>query len=335
MTAQKNRKRTGRKKGGTFFAYFSIFFIAVLAALTFYAIQVRKEQKADYGVQNVPAWSGNASDAAIMVDQNRPSFSDSEMRPEVREEFSDLDALGRCGPAFACIGPESMPEGERGEIGSVKPSGWQIETYDFIDNGGFLYNRCHLIGWQLTGENDEPRNLITGTRFMNTEGMLPYENEVASYIRLSENHVLYRVTPVFSGNELLARGVEIEALSVEDHGAGVSFHVYCYNVQPGVEIDYATGLSRLSEEGKMMQRSIPESGDEKEPVPEAESDLKNGEMPDSSEEPTYILNTNTHRFHLPDCSGAADIKEYNRKEFFGTRDEAIAEGYVPCGMCKP
>ena len=138
-----------------------------------------------------------------------------------------------------------MPFGERESIGMVKPTGWQIDKYDFIDNGGFIYNRCHLIGWQLTGQNEEEKNLITGTRYMNTEGMLPYENRVASYLRTSGEHVMYRVTPVFFGKEMLARGVQIEAYSVEYDGVGLSFNVFCYNVQPGVEINYSNGENHL------------------------------------------------------------------------------------------
>ena len=148
---------------------------------------------------------------------------------------------------MAVVGKETMPKGERGSIGMVKPSGWHIDKYDFIDNGGFLYNRCHLIGWQLTGLNEEERNLITGTRYMNTEGMLPFENQAASYVRLTKRHVLYRVTPVFGKKELVARGVQIEAYSLENDGKGLHYNVYCYNVQPGVKINYKTGENRLDE----------------------------------------------------------------------------------------
>ena len=168
-------------------------------------------------------------------------------KAEFFQKLSDLDSKGRCGVAFVCVDKQHMPEGEREEIDTIKPSGWEVGKYDFIDNGGFLFNRCHLIGWQLTGINAEERNLITGTRYFNVEGMLPYENRVAHYVRRTGNHVLYRVTPIFIGNELLCRGVQLEAASVEDKGEGLRFNVFCYNVQPGVEIDYRTGENWLSE----------------------------------------------------------------------------------------
>ena len=196
-----------------------------------------------YDADSVPAYTDKAS---VEINRGKPEFKERQIKKKKYQKFASLDQLGRCGRATACIGPESMPEGERGPIGAVKPSGWKIKKYDFIDNGGYLFNRCHLIGWQLTGENAEVKNLITGTRYLNTEGMLPYENEVASYIRRTGNHVMYRVTPRFKGNELVCRGVQIEALSVEDNGKGISFNVFCYNVQPGVEINYKNGNSKLA-----------------------------------------------------------------------------------------
>ena len=172
---------------------------------------------------------------------NAPEFDASELtRTDPFETYSDLDSLGRCGVAYANICMELMPTEERESISKVKRTGWVQHQYDFVD-GGSLYNRCHLIGFQLTGENANEKNLVTGTRYMNVEGMLPFENQVADYVASTGNHVLYRVTPAFVDTELVARGVEMEAYSVEDQGRGVCFHVYCYNVQPGVEIDYATG----------------------------------------------------------------------------------------------
>ena len=188
-------------------------------------------------LDDIPAYSGQAY---IAVNDNQPFFTQDELTTQAFETYSELDSLGRCGTAYANICRELMPSEPRGEIGSVKPTGWQSVKYDFVD-GKSLYNRCHLIGFQLTGENANEKNLITGTRYMNVEGMLPFENEVADYVASTGNHVLYRVTPAFVGSELVARGVEMEAYSVEDEGRGVCFHVYCYNVQPGVEIDYATG----------------------------------------------------------------------------------------------
>lgn len=254
-------------------------------------------------LDQIPDFSGSPY---VVLQDNQPDFSQ-EMRTETAfEHYSPLDALGRCGAAFANVCPETMPTEERGEIGQVRPSGWQTVRYDFVD-GHYLYNRCHLIGFQLTGENANAENLITGTRYMNVQGMLPFENLVADYVHETGNHVLYRVTPVFQGNELVARGVVMEALSVEDEGAGVSFHVFCYNNQPGVEIDYGSGESW-------------------------EAPLASGTAEDAV---TYILNTNSKKFHDPACSGAADIKAENRQEYSGSRELLLAQGYSPCGRCDP
>ncbi len=197
-----------------------------------------------YDIPDLPEYSGQP---AVDIDHGVPGFTDDEIwdgppSEAPYEQLSELDALGRCGRAVACVGPETMPTWEREEsTGMAKPTGWHYSKYDFIDNGGYLYNRCHLIGWQLTGNLNDFRLLITGTRYMNVEGMLPYENRVASYVRRTGNHVMYRVTPVFSGRDMLARGVQMEAYSIEDDGEGLSFNVFCYNVQPGVIIDYDTG----------------------------------------------------------------------------------------------
>lgn len=193
------------------------------------------------GLQDLPVYSGIPY---VTVNQNVPYFTPEEMTTEAFEQYSDQDILGRCGTAYACIGTELMPDEERGTIGSVKPSGWHTVKYDCVD-GKYLYNRCHLIGYQLSGENANEKNLITGTRYLNTEGMLPFENEVAEYVKESGNHVMYRVTPIYEESNLLADGVLMEAWSVEDQGEGISFCVYVYNVQPGIGIDYATGESWL------------------------------------------------------------------------------------------
>ena len=198
-----------------------------------------------YQIQDLPDYSG---EPVVVINGGVPDFAPVIGEAKFFERYSKLDDLGRCGPAEACLDRWHMPEGERGEIESVRPSGWKPAKYDFIDNEGFLYNRCHMIGWQLTGRNADRRNLITGTRYMNVDGMLPYENKVAHYLRRTYNHVQYRVTPIFQGKELVCRGVQIEAQSVEDSGAGVCFNVFCYNVQPYVEINYMTGESRLAEE---------------------------------------------------------------------------------------
>lgn len=181
-----------------------------------------------------------------VLNNNIPEFDETVLSETSFEQYSELDALGRCGAAMACIGTDLMPTEERGAIGPVKPTGWHTVKYDCVD-GKYLYNRCHLIGFQLTGENANERNLITGTRFMNVEGMLPFENMVADFIKKTGYHVLYRVTPVFEGNNLLAEGVRIEAKSVEDDGDGICLYVFVYNIQPGVELDYSTGKSRLTE----------------------------------------------------------------------------------------
>lgn len=181
----------------------------------------------------------------VEINGNRPDFSQEDRNTEAFEAYSSLDSLGRCGTAFANVGQELMPRGERENISQIHPTGWQHVEYDFVD-GESLYNRCHLIAHQLTGENANERNLITGTRYMNTEGMLPFEEMVGDYVREEDGHVLYRVTPVFEGSDLVARGVEMEGYSVEDQGESVSFHIFAYNVQPGVEIDYATGDNWLA-----------------------------------------------------------------------------------------
>lgn len=197
-----------------------------------------------YSMENIPPYYGTPY---VVLNDNQPSFTAEDMTDVSYEFYSDLDELGRCGVTEACIGRDLMPTEKRGDISSVKPTGWVQNQYDFVD-GKSLWNRCHLIGFQLAGENANECNLITGTRYLNVEGMLPFENLVADYVKETDNHVLYRVTPAFQGTELVARGVQMEAYSVEDGGDGVCFNVFCYNVQPGVEIDYATGDNWLAEE---------------------------------------------------------------------------------------
>jgi len=193
-------------------------------------------------LKDIPEFNGTPY---VQINGNVPYFTAEDMTTRSYETYAPLDALGRCGVVVSCIGRDLMPTEDRGSIGQVKPSGWQTVKYDFVD-GKYLYNRCHLIGYQLTGENANRKNLITGTRYMNTEGMLPFENMVADYIKETDNHVLYRITPIFKGDELVARGVLMEAKSVEDDGEGILFCVYVYNNQPGVEIDYRTGKSKLA-----------------------------------------------------------------------------------------
>jgi len=196
-----------------------------------------------YTIENISEYSGNNY---VVINNNRPNFDESNFSTESFETYSSQDYLGRCGVAYANIGIDLMPNEERKSIGGVKPTGWHTIKYDIVD-GKYLYNRCHLIGHQLSGENANPENLITCTRQMNVEGMLPFENMVADYVKETENHVLYRVTPIFEGDNLLANGVQMEALSVEDNGKGIKFNVYVYNVQDGIEIDYSNGESELAE----------------------------------------------------------------------------------------
>ncbi len=200
---------------------------------------------------DIPEYSGAPY---VTVNDNQPQFLETDLSTDSYEYYSDLDSLGRCGVVYACIGTDLMPTEERGSIGSVKPTGWHTVKYDVVD-GNYLYNRCHLIGYQLSGENANTKNLITGTRYLNVDGMLPFENMVADYVLETENHVMYRVTPIFDGDNLLVSGVQIEAESVEDNGEGILFNVYCYNVQPGVEIDYATGDSQLAESATASESS--------------------------------------------------------------------------------
>ena len=267
----------------------------------------------------------------VAVNGNVPYFTESELTDQSYEYYSDLDALGRCGTACASIGQDLMPTESRGSIGMVKPTGWHTVRYDDLVDGKYLYNRCHLIGYQLTGENANTKNLITGTRYLNIEGMLPFENMVADYIQETNNHVLYRVTPIFEGNNLLANGVLMEGYSVEDKGAGVSYCVFAYNVQPGIEIDYATGESKLADGAQHEEQKTATVTPTPSPEPEKQEPVTGSEASQAD----YILNTNTKKFHYPTCSSVNDMKEKNKQEFFGTRDETIALGYSPCGLCKP
>lgn len=264
----------------------------------------KKGESGAFFLEDVPEYAG---EPYVVVNDNVPYFTEDDLTTEAFEYYDELDAFNRCGVTIACVGVELMPAEDRGSIGQVKPTGWQTVKYDNVD-GKYLYNRCHLIGFQLTGENANERNLITGTRAMNVDGMLPFEDMVADYVKETENHVLYRVTPIFVEEEMVARGVLMEAVSVEDDGEGVEFCVYAYNNQPGIVIDYATGESILA--------------------PEEEGTTAGEEM-------TYIINTSSQKFHLTGCSGVDTIKEENRSTFTGSRADAVAAGYEPCGRCKP
>ena len=260
-----------------------------------------------YTLEEIPDYAGTVY---VVLNENEPDFPEEDFTTNSFETYSPLDELGRCGTAYANIGTDLMPTEERGSIGQVKPSGWHTVKYDCVD-GKYLYNRCHLIGYQLSGENANEENLITGTRYLNVEGMLPFEDQVADYVQETGNHVLYRVTPIFEGDNLLASGVVMEAKSVEDDGAGVCFCVYVYNAQPGVTIDYATGESWLTESQPSETTSSAIAEEE------------------------YVLNTSSMKFHLPDCSGVESMSSANRQDYTGTRQELLDQGYSPCGICKP
>lgn len=256
----------------------------------------------------------------VEINGNEPFFEENEITDEAYESYSDLDALGRCGVAMACLGLELAPDEPRGDISSVFPSGWEYggvsnnREYDF----GYLYNRCHLIGFQLSGENANEKNLITGTRYMNYEGMLPLENLVDDYIEDTENHVMYRVTPIYDGYNYLADGVLMEALSVEDGGSGIEFCVFVYNVQPGIEINYFTGQNR-----KVGDTSTSISPD----------DITGPQGGDGAI--TFVINKSSKKFHLPDASCLSNMKEENKQTTSKTRQELIDGGYDPCKTCNP
>lgn len=246
----------------------------------------------------VPEYEGKPS---VAINDNIPAFSESVKSEQSFEKYGELDRQGRCTVAFANLATDTQPGAgeERGDISAIHPSGWK---------SGQGWERCHLIGWALSAENDNPRNLVTGTHYMNVEGMLPYENEVNWYISDSGNHVLYEVTPVFQGKNMVCSGVHMQARSVEDDGAGVHFNVFCFNVSPGHEINYKTGEVTVVDEEAAAGNSF---------------------------ERGYVLNTNTMRFHYPSCSSVADMSERNKEFVTTSREELIRQGYKPCGNCEP
>ena len=297
----------------------------------------------------IPAYTGT-SNAYVVLNDNQPYFQPHELSTAEFESYSDLDALGRCGAAFANVSPASMPTEERGSIGQVKPSGWHTVRYDCVD-GKYLYNRCHLIGYQLTAENANVKKLITGTRYLNMEGMLPFENMVADYVKETGNHVAYRTTPVFQGVDLLAGGVLMEGYSIEDQGEGICFCVFAYNVQPGVEIDYRTGDSHLSEDGGAVSAppavtpapsvvtpapSVPTPAPTIEVSPSAQpTQAPQQEESAPAAETTYIVNINTGKFHYPSCSSVRQMNEENKRVFNGDAEQLVQQGYSPCQRCRP
>lgn len=278
-----------------------------------------------FDVSTIPDFSG---EPFYILNNNFPFFNETEKNnKDDFENYSDLDDLGRCGVAYANICIDIMPTEERGEIGQIRPSGWHTVKYNGIVDGNYLYNRCHLIGYQLAGENANEKNLITGTRYMNIVGMLSFESEVYEYVQETNNHVLYRVTPIFEGDNLVASGVEMEAYSVEDNGKGVCFNAYVYNVQPGIIINYATGDSEVdpnysyvsSEDNNVTDNEDYSSEESTAVIPECD----------------YVLNTNTKKFHYPSCGSVQDMKDKNKEYYTGDRQALIDRGYSPCGRCKP
>lgn len=287
-----------------------------------------------FSLREIPAYSGTPY---TEVNGNQPYFTEEELTTQSFETYSELDSLGRCGVAYANVGQDLMPTEPRGEIGAVKPTGWHLVKYDNVD-GKYLYNRCHLIAYMLAAENANPQNLITGTRYLNVQGMLPFETKVCDYVKNTGNHVLYRVTPIFDGDNLLADGVLMEAYSVEDAGEGINFCVFAYNVQPGIGIDYATGDNWA--EGSGTYQSTVASVAEETPAPQPETDTAvqitpELSAPQETQQTTYVLNTNTMKFHYPTCSSVDDMKEKNKQIYTGSRDEVINMGYVPCKRCNP
>ena len=317
-------------------------------------------------IADIPAYTG-----ALCIDINHgmPGFTAQDEARGTFMQFSDLDFEGRCGTAFARIGPDTVSNEKRGDISQVHPSGWVQRKYSFVDDG-MLYNRSHLIAHQLCGENANEKNLITGTRTFNAVGMLYYEELVGDYVRSTGNHVLYRVTPLFAANDLVARGVQMEAKSVEDNGEAIQFNVFVCNVEPGVAIDYVTGESWESSEtpqvtskgsatittaaaaradkaaagsangSKADGGSSSESGGDGTGSESNTSDANgagsnNASSQGASEQQDYILNVKNKKFHKPDCSAASDISSANKQDFTGTRDQLIARGYSPCGLWKP
>lgn len=283
----------------------------------------------DINVKDIPAYSGKEY---IELNNNVPTFTAEEKKvTEAFEHYSNLDNLGRCGVAFANVCKELMPTEERGNIGDIRPSGWHTVKYPDVIEDNYLYNRSHLIAYSLAGENANEKNLITGTRYFNQETMQIFELKVLEYVRENDNHVLYRVTPVFENDNLLATGVIMEAWSVEDEGRGICFNVFCYNVQPGIEIDYATGESKRDESvagttTEQTTETTTEQATTSDNAATSDSDWYNTKM-------TFILNTHTKKIHMPDCRGVKQMADRNKLECESTINELIKQGYEPCKMC--
>lgn len=284
--------------------HFKTLFISLVMLVSLTLTGCDDISQPSFDLDSIPPYAG---DAYVVLNDNVPDFTAEDLTTSSYETYGRLDYLGRCTVASAVIGKDLMPTKERDSISHIKPTGWQYAKYDFID-GRYLYNRCHLIAYQLTGEDDNEQNLITGTRYMNTE-MIEFEELVGNYVRKTGNHVRYRVTPIFEGTNPVASGIQMEGMSIEDEGEDIMFNVYFYNVQPGVEIDYTTGDNWLNQGGSSTSQEVGET--------------------------TYILNTSSKKFHYSDCSGVKNMNKDNKAKFTGTRSELITAGYEPCGSCHP
>lgn len=269
-------------------------------------------------MQQIPAYSGKPY---VEMDGNQPGFTEKDKVKKSFERYSEMDSLGRCGAAYANVGRDLMPTEKRGGIGKVKPSGWHTVKYDIVD-GKYLYNRCHLIGYQLTAENANEKNLITGTRYMNMDGMLPFENMVADYVKETGNHVLYRVTPVFEGKGLLAKGVQMEAYSVEDEGDGICFNVFVYNVQPGIRIDYATGESREESENSAGKVDETVSPDE-----DSKTGQDGGDADANTEQVEVRGNKKSKIYHCPGQASYDEMADSDNLVVFHSEQAALDAGY--------
>ena len=283
------------------------------------------ESKSSIDIKSIPEYSGTPY---VVINGGKPSFSEKDK--ERVEEYSELDKYGRCGTAFANVSKELMPTKPRESIRDVRPSGWHTVKYEKIIEDRYLYNRCHLIAYKLAGENANEKNLITGTRYFNVEGMLPFEDEVADYVNATGNHVLYRVRPIFKGSDLVARGVQMEAESVEDNGKGVSFNVYCYNVQPGIRINYKDGSSRPESRVVVNKNKLSKKNKTDKPKKSKKAETDNGVKAGIH----YIANTNTKKFHISTCRCVKLMKAKNMYRS-DNREELIDSGYIPCKVCRP
>jgi len=283
------------------------------------------ESKSSVDIKSIPEYSGTPY---VVINNGKPSFSEKDK--ERVEEYSELDKYGRCGTAFANVSKELMPTKPRESIREVRPSGWHTVKYEKIIEDRYLYNRCHLIAYKLAGENANEKNLITGTRYFNVEGMLPFEDEVADYVNATGNHVLYRVRPIFKGSDLVARGVQMEAESVEDNGKGVSFNVYCYNVQPGIRINYKDGSSRPESRVVVNKNKLSKKNKTDKPKKSKKAETDNGVKAGIH----YIANTNTKKFHISTCRCVKLMKAKNMYRS-DNREELIDSGYIPCKVCRP